>query len=86
MYCNVHILKLSCGPLRLYVLQVCAALRALHLLWLLGDGTVVLWLILSQRRVRLYVQDRSTLYGSFQEEPPGSHQVTVALRVGEGVT
>lgn len=61
-----------------------SCLRALRALWLLLDGAVVLWLILSQRRVCLDDQGRSTLQGS-QQELPRCHQITVALGVWEGV-
>lgn len=61
------------------------SLRALCLLCLLCDCAVVLRLILSQRRVRLDIKDRSTLYGSFQEEPSRCYQITITLGVGEGI-
>lgn len=63
-----------------------SCLRSLwRLLRLLCDGAIVLWLVLSQRRVCLAEHDWSTLQGQFQQEPPGRHQVTIALWVGEGV-
>lgn len=62
-----------------------SCLRALRLLLLLGDGAVVLGLILGQGRVRLGERGRSTPQGQLQQELPGRHQVAVALGVREGV-
>lgn len=53
-------------------------LRALRALGLLYDGVVVLWLILSHRRLCLAEHGRSTPQGS-QQELPRRHQVAVAL-------
>lgn len=62
-----------------------SCLRALRLLRLLCDGAVVLWLVLSQRRVCLCEQGRAIPQGEFQQEPPRCHQLAVALSVWEGV-
>lgn len=62
-----------------------SCLRAPRLLRLLCDGAIVLRLTLSQRRVCLGKQGRSTLQGQSQQELPRRHQITIALGVREGV-
>ncbi|TNN78941.1 hypothetical protein EYF80_010867 [Liparis tanakae] len=83
---KIKIIKiLTRKRLDLETISHCDAHGAPGFLRLLGDGAVVLRLILSQRGVRLREQRRSAPQGPLQQEPPGGHQLAVALRVGEGV-